>query len=61
MTVESETAKTYREMRARDPTFDMIKFLRALKQDVQPVIQAKTQPMRLISNALRCVPAFEWH
>ena len=35
MTVETETAKT---------SFDMIKFLRALKQDVQPVIQAKTLP-----------------
>ena len=44
MTVETETAKTYREMRARDPAFDMIKFLRALKQDVQPVIQARPQP-----------------
>ena len=49
MTVETETAKTYREMRARDPAFDMIKFLRALKQDVQPVIQARTQPERLSS------------
>ena len=38
MTVETETAKT---------SFDMIKFLRALKQDVQPVIQARTQPERL--------------
>ena len=50
MTVETETAKTYREMRARDPAFDMIKFLRALKQDVQPVIQAWTQPECLSSN-----------
>ena len=38
--VETEMAKTVREMRARDPAFDMIKFLRALKLDVQPVIQA---------------------
>ena len=37
--VETETAKTVKEMRARDPAFDMIKFLRALKQDVKPVIQ----------------------
>ena len=39
--VESEMAKTVREIRARDPGFDMIKFLRALKQDVKPVIQAR--------------------
>lgn len=42
--VETEMAKTVREMRARDPTFDMIKFLRALKQDVKPVIQVKSRP-----------------
>lgn len=39
--VETETAKTVKEMRARDPAFDMIKFLRALKQDVKPVIQVR--------------------
>lgn len=39
--VESEMAKTVREIRARDPAFDMIKFLRALKLDVKPVIQAR--------------------
>lgn len=45
--VESEMAKTVREIRARDPAFDMIKFLRALKQDVKPVIQAR--------------PSIRWH
>ena len=39
--VETETAKTVKEMRARDPAFDMIKFLRSLKQDVKPVIQVR--------------------
>ena len=58
MTVETETAKTYREMRARDPAFDMIKFLRALKQDVQPVIQASAWPACLCiisTTSLQCI------
>ena len=38
---ESEVAKTVREMRARDPAFDMVAFLRSLRNDVQPVIQAR--------------------
>lgn len=37
---ETEVAKTVREIRSRDPNFDMVRFLRNLKQDVQPVIQA---------------------
>lgn len=36
---ETEVAKTVREIRSRDPNFDMVRFLRNLKQDVQPVIQ----------------------
>jgi import inner membrane translocase subunit TIM44 len=39
---ESEVAKTVREVRARDPAFDMVAFLRSLRQDVAPVIQART-------------------
>lgn len=31
-------AKTVREIRARDPNFDMVKFLRSLREDVRPVI-----------------------
>ena len=63
MTVETETAKTYREMRARDPAFDMIKFLRALKQDVQPVIQASIQPACLSSIYLHIamLSVSRWH
>ncbi len=38
MFVETEMAKTVREIRARDPDFDMVKFLRSLRQDVRPVI-----------------------
>lgn len=39
---ETEVAKTVREIRARDPNFDMVRFLRNLKQDIQPVIQVST-------------------
>jgi hypothetical protein len=35
---ETEMAKTVREIRARDPNFDMVKFLRSLRHDVRPVI-----------------------
>lgn len=37
---ESEAAKALREIRARDPLFDMVEFLRHLKQDVRAVISA---------------------
>ena len=43
---ESEVAKTVREIRARDPAFDMVAFLRSLRTDVQPVIQARTLTCR---------------
>ncbi len=39
---ETEVAKTVREIRARDSNFDMVRFLRNLKQDIQPVIQVST-------------------
>ena len=63
MTVETETAKTYREMRARDPAFDMIKFLRALKQDVQPVIQARALCLYTFSRShhVAMPSACRWH
>lgn len=36
---ESEAQMASREMRSRDPTFDMVEFLRGLKEDVPVVIQ----------------------
>lgn len=36
---ESEQARALREIRARDPAFDMVTFLRNLKQDVGVVIK----------------------
>lgn len=45
---ETEVAKTVREIRSRDPSFDMVRFLRNLKQDVQPVIQVSLLPTSLI-------------
>ena len=40
----TEMAKTVREIRARVPNFDMVRFLRNLKQDIQPVIQVSPAP-----------------
>ncbi|PRW60304.1 Mitochondrial import inner membrane translocase subunit TIM44 [Chlorella sorokiniana] len=37
---ESEQAKALREIRSRDPAFDMVTFLRNLKQDVRTLIKA---------------------
>lgn len=37
---ESEQARALREIRARDPSFDMVDFLRSLRDDVQVVIKA---------------------
>lgn len=37
---ESDTARALREIRARDPSFDMVTFLRNLKTDVGAVIKA---------------------
>lgn len=45
---ETEVAKAVREMRARDPTFDMVSFLRSVRGDVQPVIQAR------VPSSARC-------
>ena len=36
---ESEPARALREIRARDPSFDMVTFLRNLRSDVQTVIK----------------------
>ena len=36
---ESEMAKAYREIRQRDPRFDMVLFLQRLKKDVPIVIK----------------------
>ena len=47
---ETEVAKAVREMRARDPTFDMVSFLRSVRGDVQPVIQARYLPCPLLSE-----------
>ena len=38
---ESEQARALREIRARDPAFDMVTFLRNLKSDVRTVIKAR--------------------
>ena len=40
MFAETEPAQALREIRARDPNFDMVKFLYHLKIDVPVVIQA---------------------
>ena len=39
---ESEQARALREIRARDPSFDMVTFLRNLKSDVSTVIKVST-------------------
>lgn len=38
---ESEQARALREIRARDPSFDMVDFLRSLRDDVQVVIKVR--------------------
>lgn len=48
---ETEVAKTVREIRARDPNFDMVRFLRNLKQDVAPVIQVCVAPFLNFGNS----------
>ena len=50
---ESEVAKAVREMRTRDPTFDMVSFLRSVRGDVQPVIQARAHWLGWTSLLLR--------
>lgn len=38
---EGEAARALREIRARDPSFDMVAFLRSLKVDVRTVIKVR--------------------
>lgn len=38
---EGEPARALREIRARDPSFDMVTFLRNLKTDVRTVIKVR--------------------
>ncbi|EIE24514.1 Tim44-domain-containing protein [Coccomyxa subellipsoidea C-169] len=52
---ETEVAKTVREIRARDPNFDMVRFLRNLKQDIQPVIQAYLKADEVVLSQ-HCTP-----
>ena len=50
MFTESEMARAYREIRQRDPRFDMVLFLQRLKKDVPVVIKVR----------LMCTPASLW-
>ena len=40
---ESEMARAYREIRARDPRFDMVLFLQRLKKDVPVVVKGSME------------------
>ena len=56
MFTESEMAKAYKEIRQRDPRFDMVLFLQRLKKDVPIVIKA-CHP--LLRRFMLCIKHFK--